>query len=103
DVRENVRYPTGGHFPEWVYATWGDRVCTISPEYKKIHMDEWTGQVDIDALEDFRDGLESAVDGVRGDFLPRMPSMPRGGCHPWPRRWTRRSWSWTRRSTGCWR
>ena len=70
DVRENVRYPTGGHFPEWVYATWGDRVCTISPEYKKIHMDEWTGQVDIDALEDFRDGLERAVDAVRGDFLP---------------------------------
>ena len=70
DVRENVRYPTGGYFPEWVYATWGDRVCTISPEYKKIHMDEWTGQVDIDALEDFRDGLERAVDAVRGDFLP---------------------------------
>lgn len=69
-MRENVRYPTGGYFPEWVYATWGDRVCTISPEYKKIHMDEWTGQVDIDALEDFRDGLERAVDAVRGDFLP---------------------------------
>lgn len=69
DVRNNVRYPTGGHFPEWVYATWGDRVCTISPEYKKIHMDEWTGQVDIAALEDFRDGLERAVDAVRGDFL----------------------------------
>ncbi len=70
DVRTNVRYPTGGHFPEWVYANWGDKVCTISPEYKKIHMDEWTGQVDIEALEDFRNGLERAVDEVRGDFLP---------------------------------
>ena len=70
DVRANVRYPTGGHFPEWVYANWGDKVCTISPEYKKIHMDEWTGQVDIQALEDFRNGLERAVDEVRGDFLP---------------------------------
>jgi len=70
DVRNNVRYPTGGHFPEWVYAKWGDRVCTISPEYKKIHMDEWTGQLDIAALEDFRDGLERAVAAVRGDFLP---------------------------------
>lgn len=69
DVRNNIRYPTGGHFPEWVYATWGDKVCTISPEYKKIHMDEWTGQVDIDALEDFRNGLERAVAAVRGDFL----------------------------------
>jgi len=70
DVRNNVRYPTGGHFPEWVYAKWGERVCTISPEYKKVHMDEWTGQVDIGALEDFRDGLERAVAAVRGDFLP---------------------------------
>lgn len=69
DVRNNIRYPTGGHFPEWVYAKWGDKVCTISPEYKKIHMDEWTGQVDIDALEDFRNGLERAVAAVRGDFL----------------------------------
>ncbi|GAB3304196.1 N-formylglutamate amidohydrolase [Luteimonas notoginsengisoli] len=70
DVRANVRYPTGGHFPEWVYANWGDKVCTISPEYKKIHMDEWTGQVDIQALEDFRNGMERAVAEVRGDFLP---------------------------------
>jgi N-formylglutamate amidohydrolase len=70
DVRANVRYPTGGYFPEWVYANWGDKVCTISPEYKKIHMDEWTGQVDIQALEDFRNGLERAVAAVRGDFLP---------------------------------
>src|SRR5690606_20978548 len=31
DVRANVRWPTGGHFPEWVYDRWGERVCTISP------------------------------------------------------------------------
>ncbi|MGI8559918.1 MAG: N-formylglutamate amidohydrolase [Luteimonas sp.] len=69
DVRENIRYPTGGHFPEWVYATYGDRICTISPEYKKIYMDEWTARSDIAVLEDFRNGLERAVDAVRGEFL----------------------------------
>jgi N-formylglutamate deformylase len=69
DVRENIRYPTGGHFPEWVYATYGDRICTISPEFKKIYMDEWTAQADIAVLEDFRTGLERAVDAVRGEFL----------------------------------
>lgn len=69
DVRENVRFPTGGHFPEWVYATWGDRVCTISPEYKKLYMDEWTGQADIAMLEDFRRGLHNAVQAVRGEFI----------------------------------
>ncbi|WP_158238385.1 MULTISPECIES: N-formylglutamate amidohydrolase [Luteimonas] len=69
DVRANVRFPTGGHFPEWVYATWGDKVCTISPEYKKIFMDEWTGQADIAALYALRDGLQKAVDAVRPEFL----------------------------------
>ena len=71
DVRANVRFPTGGDFPEWVHARWGERVCTISPEYKKIFMDEHTGQVDIAALYAMRDGLQSAVDAVRGDFRKR--------------------------------
>lgn len=69
DVRENVRFPTGGHFPEWVYARYGDKVCTISPEYKKIYMDEWTAQADIAVLEDLRDGLQRAVDAVRPEFM----------------------------------
>ena len=68
DVRENVRFPTGGYFPEWVYATWGERVCTISPEYKKTYMDEWTAQADIAAIEDMRRSLRNAVDAVRGEF-----------------------------------
>jgi len=69
DVRENVRFPTGGHFPEWVYATWGDKVCTISPEFKKTWMDEWTAQVDLPMLEDLRTGLQNAVDAVRPEFM----------------------------------
>ncbi len=69
DVRENVRFPTGGHFPEWVYAKYGDKVCTISPEYKKIYMDEWTAQADIAVLEDLRHGLQRAVDAVRPEFM----------------------------------
>ncbi|WP_202842263.1 N-formylglutamate amidohydrolase [Luteimonas saliphila] len=68
DVRANVRFPTGGHFPEWVYARWGERVCTISPEYKKIFMDEWSGHADIGALHALRDGLHGAVDAVRPLF-----------------------------------
>ena len=71
DVRENVRFPTGGHFPEWVYAQWGPRVCTISPEYKKTFMDEWTGEADVAALYALRDGLQAAVDAVRPYFEVR--------------------------------
>jgi len=69
DVRCNVRYPTGGDFPEWVYATWGAAACTITVEYKKTYMDEWTAQVDLPAVEDLRDGLQAAVDAVRAEFL----------------------------------
>lgn len=69
DVRANVRYPTGGDFPEWVHSTWGPAACTLSIEYKKVYMDEWTGQVDLEAIEDLRDGLQAAVDAVRPEFL----------------------------------
>ncbi|WP_374602986.1 N-formylglutamate amidohydrolase [Arenimonas sp.] len=66
DVRRNIRYPTGGHFPEWVYARYGSDVCTISLEYKKIFMDEWTSQADLAELEGLRTGLERAVAAIRG-------------------------------------
>lgn len=65
DVRENVRYEGGGHFPEWLYSRYGDRVCAISLEYKKIFMDEWTAKADIAMLDDLRAGLRQAVDRIR--------------------------------------
>ncbi|MCD9032009.1 N-formylglutamate amidohydrolase [Luteimonas sp. Y-2-2-4F] len=68
DVRENVRYPGGGYFPEWIHARYGDRICTLSIEYKKTFMDEWAGQADIARLYDLREGLERAVAAVRGAF-----------------------------------
>jgi hypothetical protein len=71
DVRANVRFPTGGDFPEWVFARWGTRVCTISPEYKKIFMDECSGHADIAALYALRDGLQAAVAAVRPQFEVR--------------------------------
>jgi N-formylglutamate deformylase len=69
DVRENVRYEGGGYFPEWLYATYGERVCAISLEYKKIYMDEWTAQADIGVVEAFRASLQEAVAAIRGEFL----------------------------------
>lgn len=68
DVRNNVRYPTGGFFPEWIYARYGEAICTISIEYKKIFMDEWTAHADIAMTDDLRTGLEYAVAGVRDAF-----------------------------------
>lgn len=68
DVRENVRYEGGGHFPEWLYRTYGERVCAISLEYKKIYMDEWTGQADIAVVDDLRAGLRAAVEAARPEL-----------------------------------
>lgn len=69
DVRENVRYEDGGDFPEWIHATYGDRVCTITLEYKKIYMDEWTATADLGVLDDLCAGLHHAVQAVRPEFM----------------------------------
>jgi N-formylglutamate deformylase len=65
DVRENVKYPGGGHFPEWIYQHYGRSVCTISVEYKKTFMDEWTSTADIAALQQLRAALAQAVEAAR--------------------------------------
>lgn len=65
DVRVNVRWPDGGHFPEWLHAQYGARACVITLEYKKIFMDEWTGSADILALQEMREGLQAGVAAAR--------------------------------------
>lgn len=65
DVRANVRYPDGGHFPKWLHARFGSQVCAITLEYKKMFMDEWSATADIVALEALRAGLLNSLDGIR--------------------------------------
>ena len=65
DIRRNVRFEDGGHWPEWVFATYGEHVCAVTLEYKKIFMDEWTAQADLATLEDLRAGLWRAVAAAR--------------------------------------
>ena len=65
DVRENVRFPDGGHWPEWVHAEYGDAVCTITLEYRKFFMDEWTASADLATLEALRAGLARATAAAR--------------------------------------
>ncbi len=66
DVRANVRFPDGGHWPEWVFANYGEHVCTVTLEYKKMFMDEWTGQADVGTLLELHAGLARATDSARG-------------------------------------
>lgn len=68
DARVNVRWPDGGNFPEWLHARYGEAACVITLEYKKVFMDEWTGQADILALQQLRHGLAIALQGARADL-----------------------------------
>ena len=65
DVRDNVRFPDGGNWPEWVAARHRDTVCTVTLEYKKVFMDETTGTADVAALHTLRTGLARAVASAR--------------------------------------
>ena len=65
DVRENVRFPDGGFWPEWVAATYGTDVCVITLEVKKFFMDEWTGAADLALLEGLRAAVEAAAIAAR--------------------------------------
>ena len=65
DVRRNVRYPDGGHWPEWIHANYGDAVATITLEVKKFYMDEWSGDAHLPVVEDVRVAMERAADAGR--------------------------------------
>ncbi len=67
-VAENVRYPDGGNFPEWLCEIYGSRACVMTLEYKKIFMDEWSGAVDIGAAQDLRTGMMHAVQAARREL-----------------------------------
>lgn len=65
DVRVNVRWKDGGHFPEWLHAVYGAKACVVTLEYKKIFMDEWNGTADIIALQDLREGFHAGIARAR--------------------------------------
>jgi len=63
DVRENVRF-RGGHFSGWVNESWPGRGCALAIEFKKTFMDEWTGEVDDDHLDELRAALAATLPGL---------------------------------------
>lgn len=60
DVRENVNF-RGGELSRWVHAHFGDRGCALAIEVKKFFMDEWSGRVDVRALDAVGDALFATV------------------------------------------
>ena len=60
DVRENVRF-RGGELSRWVHRRFAGRGCALAIEFKKVFMDEWTGALDEQHLEELREALASVV------------------------------------------
>ncbi len=49
DAGENVRFE-GRHLAAFVHTRYGDVGCALAIELKKVYMDEWTGEIQPEAL-----------------------------------------------------
>lgn len=54
DVRENVAFQGKGEQTRFVHENFPLSGCAIAVEFKKVFMDEWTGEPDLGALVDLR-------------------------------------------------
>ncbi len=63
DVRENVRF-IGGYFPRWMHANYPENVAVLSLEFKKIFMDEITGELFPEKLLRLKEILSQTVEPV---------------------------------------
>jgi N-formylglutamate deformylase len=60
DVRENVRF-RGGHLSRWVADHYPDTGCVLAIEFKKVFMDEWTGEPHVAHITEIKAALAAAV------------------------------------------
>lgn len=63
DVRENVKF-VGRQLPQWVHENFPETGCVLAIEIKKFFMDEWTGEVDREAMDEIQRALASTVEPV---------------------------------------
>jgi N-formylglutamate deformylase len=63
DARENVKF-RGRHLAAFVNGRYGAVGCALAIEFKKEYMDEWTGEVDRNAVATLGGALAMTVDRV---------------------------------------
>jgi hypothetical protein len=61
DVRENVAFQGKGEQTRFVHQRFPKTGCAIAIEFKKVFMDEWTGEPDIEALKAMRDMIRRSL------------------------------------------
>jgi N-formylglutamate amidohydrolase len=72
DVRENVRFQ-GGELSRWVDRNYPGRGCAMALEFKKVFMDEWTGELAEHHLEELRDALAAVVPALTEELQCPAP------------------------------
>lgn len=71
DVRENVSFQGKGEQTRFVHAAFPETGCAIAVEFKKIFMDEWTGEPDRQAIAELR--------AILGNTVPVLEKALRSG------------------------
>lgn len=67
DARINVKFP-GGYFSRWIHNNFPDSACCIAIEFKKIWMDEWTGEIYKDKLNKLIEALNSTHNLIKWEL-----------------------------------
>ncbi len=60
DIRENIKFK-GGHLSQHINKKYGDKGATLSIEYRKDFMDEWTGIPNPQAIEQYNSILAQSL------------------------------------------
>jgi len=63
DVRENIRFK-GRHFARWIHEHYPTTGCALALEFKKTFMDEWTGVLDEQHLDELTNALGNTIEPV---------------------------------------
>lgn len=70
DVQENIRFK-GGHLSQWVHDNYGEYGCALAVEFKKVFMDEWSGDVDWVVVGE----LEAALAGTGTPVIAALDTI----------------------------
>jgi hypothetical protein len=61
DVQENIAFQGRGEQTRFIHSNFQSDGCAIAVEFKKIFMDEWTGDADLKVLLQLRHAVRTAV------------------------------------------
>ncbi len=70
DVRENVKFK-GGYLSKYINTHYGERGCVFSIEFRKDFMDEWTGQLYPEKLQEYKQLLLHTIETVENYFVTK--------------------------------